>query len=145
LNEKEEKKDNHEARIEGLNMKFKTVSLLAAILIFLNAFLFMVAPVFSLSLLGRETNLTGIMITRLSGACALGLAVIVWLTRNVRYPEVQRMVSIAMVTTFCILVVIDLGGILTGAVNQMGWIFFLVDLFFSVGFTFSIFTDGGHT
>ncbi len=124
-------------------IKYKTVTSIAAILSFLNGVFFILAPVFSLSILGRETNLTGIMNVRYFGACALGLAVITWMARDVKYPEVQRLISIGMLTTLCILVVIDLNGILTGAMNNLGWLLFIVDFFLSLGFFLSIFTGGG--
>jgi hypothetical protein len=125
-------------------MRYKLVTSIAAILSFLNGFLFLLAPVFSLSILGRDTNPTGIMNTRYFGACALGLAVILWLARDIRYPEVCRLVSYGMLTTLVLLVVIDLNGLITGAMNQLGWLLFLTDLLLSLGFILSIFTDGGR-
>jgi hypothetical protein len=125
-------------------MKFKTVAMIAAILSFLNAASFILAPVLSLSLLGRDTNLTGIMNTRLFGACALGLAIITWLARDAKYPEVRTWVSYGMGITLGLLAVIDLNGILTGAMNYLGWIMFAADLSLSLCFILSIFTDGGQ-
>jgi uncharacterized membrane protein len=124
-------------------MKYKTITSAAAILSFLNGLFFLIAPVFSLSILGRETNLTGIMNTRISGACALGLAVIAWLARDVQYPEVRQLMTYGMLTTFCVLVVVDLHGVLTGAINSLGWLIFIADLFLSLGFVLSIFTARG--
>lgn len=124
-------------------MKYKTIISAAAILSFLNGIFFLIVPVFSLSILGRETNLTGIMNTRISGACALGLAVIAWLARDVQYPEVRRLVTYGMLTTFCILVVVDLHGVLTSAINHLGWLIFIADLFLALGFVLSIFTARG--
>jgi hypothetical protein len=124
-------------------MKFKTVAAIAAILSFVNGSFFLLAPVFSLSLLGRDTNLTGIMNTRFFGACAIGLAVIVWLAKDIKYPEVRRLMTYGMLTTFCLLVVIDINGIMTGAINNLGWLLFFADLFLLLGFVLSIFTDGG--
>jgi hypothetical protein len=125
-------------------MTYKTVTATAAILSFFNGVLFLLAPVFSLSLLGRDTNLTGIMNTRNFGACALGLAVIAWLAKDVQYPEVRRLVSYGMLITLGILVVIDLIGLISGAMNQLGWLLFGADLILSLGFVLSIFTDGGR-
>jgi hypothetical protein len=116
----------------------------AAILSFLNGLFFLLAPVFSLSLLGRETNSTGIMNTRFFGASALGLAVIMWMARYISYPEVRKLVSYGMLTTLVILVVIDLNAIFTRAINQLGWLLFSADLILSLGFVLSIFTDGGR-
>jgi hypothetical protein len=125
-------------------MRYKIVTTAAAILSFLNGVFFLVVPSFSLSILGRDTNLTGIMNTRYFGACALGLAVMTWLAREIQYPEVRRLVSYGMLTTLGILVVIDLNGLITGAMNQLGWLFFLADLILSIGFILSIFTGGGQ-
>lgn len=125
-------------------MTYKTVTATAAILSFFNGVLFLLAPVFSLSLLGRDTNLTGIMNTRNFGACALGLAVIAWLAKDVQYPEVRRLVSYGMLITLGILVVIDLNGLISGAMNHLGWLLFGADLILSLGFVLSIFTDGGQ-
>ena len=124
-------------------MKFKTVASIAAILSFINGSFFLLAPVFSLSLLGRDTNLTGIMNTRFSGACAIGLAVIVWLAKDIKYPEVRRLMTYGMLTTFSLLVAIDINGIMTGAINNLGWLIFFFDLSLLLGFVLSIFTDGG--
>ena len=124
-------------------MKYKTVTSIAAILSFLNAAFFILTPAFSLSLLGRETNPTGIMNARFFGACALGLAVITWLARNAKYTEVRRWVSYGMLVTLCLLVAIDLYGIFTGAMNNLGWLFFIADFGLALGFILSIFTDRG--
>ena len=125
-------------------MKYKTVASIAAILSFLNAALFILAPVFSLSLLGRESNITGIMNTRFFGACALGLAVITWLARDTKYPEVRNMVSYGMLATLFLLAAIDLNGIITGAMNNLGWLLFIADFILSIGFLLSIITGGGQ-
>jgi hypothetical protein len=125
-------------------MRYKIVTSTAAILSFFNGIFFLLIPVFSLSLLGRDTNLTGIMNTRFFGASALGLAVILWFARDIQYPEVRRLVSFGMLTTLVILVLIDLTGIITGAMNQLGWLLFFADLILSLGFIISIFTDGGQ-
>jgi hypothetical protein len=125
-------------------MKYKILTSIAAILSFLNGAFFIIAPVYTLSLLGRDTNLTGIMNTRFFGACALGLAVITWLARDIQYPEVRRLVSYGMLTTLFLLSVIDLNGLMTGAMNNLGWIMFIADLFLSLGFILSIFTGGGR-
>ena len=125
-------------------MKYKTVTSIAAFLSFLNGILFILAPVFSLSLLGRETNLTGLMNTRFFGACALGLAVITWLARDTRIPEVRKLVSYGMLTTLVLLAVIDINGIITGAMNHLGWLIFIADFSLSLAFLLSIFTGGGR-
>jgi hypothetical protein len=125
-------------------MTYKTVASVAAIFSFFNGGLYLLAPVFSLRILGGDTNLTGILNTRYFGACALGLAVITWLARNTKIPEVRRLVSYGMLTTLGCLAAIDLNGLLSGAINRLGWLIFLVDLILAAGFILSIFTGGGR-
>lgn len=124
-------------------IKYKTVASIAAILSFLNAAFFILVPVLTLLLLGRASNPTGIMNTRLFGACALGLAIITWLARDTKYPEVRSWVSYGMMTTLGLLAVIDLDGLITGAMNYLGWVMFVADFALALGFAGSIFTGGG--
>ncbi len=125
-------------------MRYKIITSTTAILSFFNGFFFLLAPVFSLSLLGRDTNPTGILSARYFGACALGLALIAWLARDVQVPEVRRLVSYGMLTSLGLLAVIDLDGLITGAMNQLGWLLFSADFILSLGFILLIFTDEGR-
>jgi len=95
-------------------------------------------PDFSLSLLGRTTNLIGIMNTRISGACALGLSALTWSARNTKSLEVQQIVYIGNLTTFGILIIIDFHGVVINAINKLGWLIFLADLLIFGGFVLSI-------
>ena len=119
-------------------MKFKTIATISALLTFLNAVFFLLLPEFSLSLLGRNTNLIGIMNTRISGACALGLSTLTWSARNTKSLEVQKIVYIGNMTTFCILIIIDFHGAVINAINELGWLIFLIDLLIFLGFVLSV-------
>jgi len=119
-------------------MKFKTITTISAILTFLNAISFLFFPEYSLSLLGRTTNLIGIMNTRISGACAFGLSAWTWSSRNTKETEVQRIVYIGNITTFGILIFVDLHGVLTGSINELGWLIFFVDFLILLGYIASI-------
>jgi uncharacterized membrane protein len=121
-------------------MKFKTIASISAILILANAIPFLLAPGFSMSLLGRSLSDTGIMNTRIAGASALGLSLILWQLRNIPPSRIQTAISRSLLATYLVLLVIDLHGILSGAVNQVGWIIFIADLLLAAGFMSSIFT-----
>jgi hypothetical protein len=124
-------------------MKFKTMAIIAAVLIFINATLFLVAPVFGLNLLGRSTNISGQLMMRISGACALGLAVMTWSARNTRSPEVRHIVLLGNLVVFCLMVMLDTYGLLTSAIGSMGWFLLAVDALLLLGFIITFFTDGG--
>ena len=125
-------------------MKFKTITTISSFLTFLSAFFFLVLPYFSLTLLGRTTNLTGIMNTRIAGACALGLSTLTWSARNTKSTEVQHVVYVGNITTFGILIFIDIHGILVSAINELGWLIFFFDVLIFLGFLLSIFTARGN-
>lgn len=127
-----------------ISMKFKTITTVSAILTILNAISFLFFPEYSLSLLGRTTNLVGIMNTRIAGACALGLGIWTWSARNTKLQEVRRTVYIGNITTFGILIFVDLNGILESAINEIGWLIFFIDFLIFGGFITSIFTCGGR-
>ncbi|MBL6960790.1 MAG: hypothetical protein ISR59_06745 [Anaerolineales bacterium] len=125
------------------HMRFKTIATTASILTFINAILFLIIPVLSLSILGRSTNHVGIMITRISGACALGLGFITWSSRKTKSREVQMLVTNGNLTVFGILLIIDFYGVFTSAINKLGWLIFLADLIIFCGFVISFFTFRG--
>jgi hypothetical protein len=109
-------------------MKFKSVATVSALLTFINGSFFLVAPVWSLSVLGRSTNAIGVMNTRISGACAIGLSVITWLAKESRYRDFHPVVAWGNLTMFGLLVFVDLHGIITGSINELGWLILFADL-----------------
>ena len=125
-------------------MRYKTIATIAASLTFLNAILFLVFPEFSLALLERPTNPIGVLNTRISGACALGLGTMTWLFRSAKSADVQRVVCVANLTTFGILVFVDFHGLMVSAVNELGWLIFLADLMLFLGFLAIIYTSRGE-
>jgi len=124
-------------------MRYKIIISIASVLSLLNGLSFILLPAFSLSLLGRSTNSTGIMNARLFGACALGLALITWLGRNSESKEVRKLVAYGMLVTLALLVLVDISGLVSGAVNSLGWLFFAADFSLSVALLVAIFTGGG--
>jgi hypothetical protein len=124
-------------------MKYKNITTIASILTFINAFFFLLFPDLSLFLLGRTTNLTGLMNTRISGACALGLSALTWSSRNTKSNEVQRVVYIGNLTAFGILIVVDFHGVMLSAINELGWLIFFVDLLIFLGFLSSAIKNRG--
>jgi len=124
-------------------MRYKSIATAASILTFINAIAFLFFTDLSLSLLGRSTNLVGIMNTRIAGACALGIGFMTWSSRNTKTGEVQKLVINGNLTVFGALIIIDFYGIFIGAINELGWLIFLADLLIFCGFIISSFTFRG--
>lgn len=121
-------------------MKYKSIASITAILTFINAILFLALPALTMSMFGRSLSTTGLMNTRISGACALGLSLVLWQLRDLPPSRMQTAISKSLLLTMIVLVVIDLHGILTGAVNQLGWIIFITDILIVAGFLSVVFT-----
>jgi len=119
-------------------MKFKAIASITALGILVNALMFLVIPVFSMSLLGRTLNEAGIMNTRISGACALVLSVWLWQSRNFSNPVDQKRVANVFLLLFILMVAIDLHGLYTGAINEMGWLMTGVDFLLGCAFLYLV-------
>lgn len=110
-----------------MKIRFKYLAVITAIGMWVNAVLFLLFPAFSMSLLGRELNAAGLMNTRLSGAIAFSLALVLYLLRDLPASREQRWLKICMLLQFLLVLLIDLHGLLTGAINQVGWVIFVAD------------------
>jgi len=108
-------------------MNFKYLSTLTAILSLINSFFYIFAPALSLLLLGQTASPIGLLNTRIAGACALGIAAITWLSRNIQETSYQRIVIYGNLIMFTVLTIIEIEGTLSGALNWIGWLFIIAD------------------
>ena len=117
-----------------MNNAFRTLNTITAVGSLINSAFYLAAPGFSLSLLGHTTNPIGLMNTRVAGACALGICAINWTSRNVAEERFQRMVAVGNLAMFCLLILIEMHGTLTGAMNWIGWFYMLADSLLALGY-----------
>lgn len=113
---------------------FRNLNILTAGGSLVNSVFYLAAPEFSLLLLGQGSNPIGLMNTRVAGACALGMSVINWQSRNVAESHFQRIVAVGNLVMFCLLVWIEIHATLTGAMNWVGWLFLLADSLLGLGY-----------
>ncbi|MCJ7723722.1 MAG: hypothetical protein MUP03_06280 [Anaerolineales bacterium] len=125
-------------------MRYKTLTTITAILSSINALFYLFIPSLSLSILDSSTNAMGIMNTRVSGACAMGLSVITWLARDFKVLKFQRMIAQGNLITLGILTIIDIDGIYSGIVNEWGWVIFFADFILAAGFLIFLFKTTAH-
>lgn len=126
-------------------MKFKGIVIITALGILVNALLFLLFPVYSMTILGRTLNGAGIMNTRISGACALALSLWLWQSRNMSSSLEQKKVAGVFLILFILMVAIDIHGLLTGAINQVGWVMTAVDLLLGCAFLFLVIKPANST
>lgn len=118
-----------------MNKAFKTLNTITAVGTLLNSVFYLAAPSFSIFLLGRTTNPIGLMNTRMAGACGMGLLVINWASRNVVDRKFQQIVAAGNMAVFIFLVMVELHGTLSGAMNWVGWLFLVADTSLGIGYT----------
>lgn len=87
-----------------------------------------------MNILQRTTNEVGILTTQMAGACALGLVLMTWLSRNSTDPQLQKIILLGNLITVATLVVVDLLAIRSGAFNWIGWAFVAGDFLMSIAF-----------
>lgn len=115
-------------------MKYKTVCIVYVILAGTNSLFFLLLPNLSMNILQRTTNEVGILTTQMAGACALGLVLMTWLSRNSTDPQLQKIILLGNLITVATLVVVDLLAIRSGAFNWIGWAFVAGDFLMSIAF-----------
>ncbi len=115
-------------------LRYKTVCLIYVTLAGLNAFFFLFFPFFSLNAMQTTTNDIGIFAMQMAGGCALGLAVIVWLSRNSKDPSLQRIVLLGNLITMLALTYADIFALRCRAFNWIGWTFLIADFGMSILF-----------
>lgn len=115
-------------------MNFKNLTTLTALLSLINSSFYLLAPSFSLMILGRTATPIGLMNTRVAGACALGMCTISWLSHNLRETSFQKIVICGNLIMLGTLAIIEIQATLSGAINWVGWLFVITDSFLAVGY-----------
>lgn len=115
-------------------MNYKNLNTITAFLSMINSLFYLLAPVFSLVLMSRSTNPVGLLNTRMAGACALGIAVITWQSRNITERTFQNIVCAGNLAMFIALVTVEIHGILSGAFNWVGYLFVTADSLLALGY-----------
>jgi hypothetical protein len=101
-----------------------------------NGLFYLVCPEICIELIGGTINETGILLTRFSGACALGFSVILWFAKGVKNVGFQRVVVLGILITLVLSFFIHLQGVITKTINVIGWGFVITDFLISMGLIF---------
>jgi len=107
---------------------------LTAILSWINGILFMLAPVWSATMLGQQIGPAGVVNTRYYGVFAFGWGILLWLAREFKYHKDRRAVAFSIGFSLALSAIVGLGGILSGSINALGWSFVITDSVLAVLF-----------
>lgn len=96
------------------------------------------APHLFLSLFGATLGPAGAVMMRYGGAWLIGIGMLTWFTRNTAESETGRGIAQALLIAYLVALVVSVLGQLAGALNVLGWMPVLIQVFFAAGFGYSV-------
>ncbi len=118
-------------------MKLKALYILASIIFLIAGFGSLLLPEQALSNFGLTPDDTGIIMSRRFGALLLGIAVLLWMSRN--SDKLQRAILTGILVAISLNAIVILIGILGGLLNGLAWIAFVLSTLFAIGFAYFLF------
>jgi hypothetical protein len=120
-------------------MKLNTFMVIAAIVAFIFGLGFILVPVSSLQLYGTTTDLTGQFLGRYLGAALVGLAFVIWLTRNAEPSGTRKGLLTGLFVTMLLGFVVALYDKFAGNGNALIWLNVAIYLLLAIGFGYFAF------
>jgi hypothetical protein len=120
-------------------MKLNLFMMIAAVIALLFGLGFIVAPASSLQLYGTSTNLTGEFLARYLGASLVGLAFVIWLTRNAEPSGTRKGLLTGLFVTMLLGFVVALYDKFAGSGNALIWLNVVIYLLLAIGFGYFAF------
>ena len=122
-------------------MNYRIMFALNSIVAFLFGLGFLFFPARALGLLGTETFVSTLLVSRLFGTAMLGLGLVLWFAKDVKDLSVQKGLGIALLVSAATgLIVTLLGTFASNAVIRTnGWAVMLVYLLFGLGYGYLLF------
>jgi hypothetical protein len=115
-------------------MKLNIFMTIAAIVAIIFGLGFILAPAASLQPYGTSTNLTGQFLGRYLGASLIGLAFVIWLTRNAAPSETRKGLLTGLFVTMLLGFVVALYDKFAGTGNALIWLNVVIYLLLAIGF-----------
>lgn len=120
-------------------MKLNTFMIIAAVVSLIFGLGFIVAPASSLQLYGTTTDLTGEFLGRYLGAALIGLAFVIFLTRNAAPSETRKGLLTGLFVTMLLGLLVALYDKFAGSGNALVWLNAVIYLLLAIGFGYFAF------
>ncbi len=120
-------------------MKLNTFMIIAAVIAFIFGIGFIVAPTESLKLYGVTTDIVGSFLGRYLGAALIGLAFIIFLTRDAPASPTRKGLLQGLFVTMVLGFVIALYDRFAGTGNAFIWVNVILYLLLAIGFGYFAF------
>lgn len=115
-------------------MKLNTFMIIAAVVAFIFGLGFIIAPNESLKLYGVSTDIVGSFLGRYLGSSLLGLAFLIWLTRNAPPSSTRKGELVGLFVIMVLGFVVALYDRIAGTGNALIWLNVVVYFLLAVGF-----------
>jgi hypothetical protein len=120
-------------------MKLNIFMMIAAIIALIFGLGFIIAPAASLQPYGTTTDLTGEFLARYLGASLVGLAFVIWLTRNAEPSGTRKGLLTGLFVTMLLGFVVALYDKFAGSGNGLIWLNVVIYLLLAIGFGYFAF------
>jgi hypothetical protein len=120
-------------------MKLNIFMTIAAIVAIIFGLGFILAPAAALQPYGTTTDLTGQFLGRYLGASLVGLAFVIWLTRNAAPSETRKGLLAGLFVTMLLGFVVALYDKFAGNGNSLIWLNVVIYLLLAIGFGYFAF------
>jgi hypothetical protein len=118
-------------------MKLKALYILASIIFLIAGLGSLLLPEQALSNFGLIPDDTGIIMSRRFGSLLLGIAVLLWMSRN--SDKLQRAILAGVLVAISLNAIVILVGILSGLLNGLAWLALVFSFLFAIGFAYHLF------
>jgi len=123
-------------------MKLNNFLALKAIVTSVFGIVFVLMPAAAMSFYGAALGPGGLLMTRVVGACFIGIGLICWLDRNAAYDALKG-ITLALFVGDSVGFLVVLAGQMTGVMNVLGWSIVAIYLIFALGMGYYRFVNHG--
>ena len=113
-------------------MKLKTLFIINAVVSIPFGIGSAVAPHLFLSLFGATLGPAGAYMMQYAGAWLIGIGLVTWFARDAAGTDVGRGIAVALLVAYLVALIVSVIGQLRGALNVLGWMPVLIQVFFVV-------------
>jgi heme A synthase len=118
-------------------MNLKNLYIIASIIFLIAGLGSLFFPEQALSNFGLMPDETGMIMSRRFGALLLGVAVLLWMSRNT--DKLQRAILAGVLVAISLNAIVILVGILSGLLSALAWLALIFSFLFAIGFAYFLF------
>jgi hypothetical protein len=117
-------------------MKLSNFFVINSVIALIYGISYQLAPTAVLSLYGVTQSPGATLLARLFGAALIGIGLLTWFSRNIKDSDAQHAIILSMLVYDVIGVIVCVNGIVSGAMNAVGWTGVAIFLILALGYAY---------